>query len=272
MNAENMTSSPDLVLSQKSRSRLEGLYDFFKRRPLSATLLIFAINFALSLLSVQAAQLLLPGTSADFVSLIVITLLTVAAVSALGWWRVSGYNSPGQWRSLGLLLLPYITLGALPLVLGINQVPTSSGLYFLLAYALVALHEETIFRGVIVHILGPRGPRQAILISSLLFGLSHLTNLFVRSNPFLTLAQVVGAFSSGVGLAAVRLRTNTIWFVLGLHFLEDFLLHYTRLPAIPLNVAQSVILLFYGLYLMRNRQALETAQDSGVVDSQVTKD
>jgi len=228
-------------------------------------------TLALSLLSVQAARLLLPGTSPDFASLIVITLLTVAAVSALGWWRVSGYNSPDQWRSLGLLVVPYVVLGALPLVLGISLAPASTGLYFLLAYALVALHEETIFRGVILRILGPRGARQAILISSLLFGLSHLTNLFVRSNPFLTLAQVVGAFSSGVGLAAVRLRTNTIWFVLGLHFLEDFLLRFTRLPAIPLNVAQSVILLFYGLYLMRNRQALEAARNSGVTGPQVVK-
>ncbi len=268
MNIQKATRSDEAARVRSDRIWSVKSSAFLINRPITAVLLIFGLDLILKLVLIQAARVMFPGISADFASLVVISLLTVVMVSVLGWWRVSGYNKPAQWRSLALVILPYLTVGVLPLILGINQVTLSTSLYFLLAYVLVALHEETIFRGVILHTLTRKGPRQAILFSSILFGLSHITNLLVRSNPFLTLAQMVGAFSSGVGLAAVRMRTNTIWFVLGLHFLEDFLLHYTRLPAIPLNVAQSVILLLYGLYLMRDRQALEAPLGSIAADPQ----
>jgi membrane protease YdiL (CAAX protease family) len=92
---------------------------------------------------------------------------------------------------------------------------------------------------------------RAAVISAVLFGLMHLVNLFIRSNPAIVLAQCVGAFVDGVGFAALRIRTKTIWPLVLLHMLHDLLLQYTRLPAIPLDVAQVTILMFYGFYLMR---------------------
>jgi hypothetical protein len=83
------------------------------------------------------------------------------------------------------------------------------------------------------------------------FGAAHLLNVLFRANPFLVFAQAVGAFSEGVGFGALRLRTNTIWPLIFFHFSEDLLLRFTRLPAIPLNVLQSVVLLVYGIYLLR---------------------
>jgi hypothetical protein len=41
--------------------------------------------------------------------------------------------------------------------------------------------------------------------------------------------------------------------------LHDLLLLYTRLPAIPLDVAQVTVLLFYGLYIMRRLPSLDAS-------------
>ena len=55
----------------------------------------------------------------------------------------------------------------------------------------------------------------------------------------------------GIGLAAIRLRTNTIWFVVILHGLHDLLLKFTNFPAIPLDVVQVTLTMIYGIYLLR---------------------
>lgn len=45
-----------------------------------------------------------------------------------------------------------------------------------------------------------------------------------------------------------------------LHGHEDLLLRFTRLPPIPLNVFQSVVMLVYGIYLLRNMRGGEAAR------------
>ncbi|MDQ0118405.1 hypothetical protein AB0280_00830 [Pseudarthrobacter sp902506025] len=44
-----------------------------------------------------------------------------------------------------------------------------------------------------------------------LFGLSHLANNAFGADVVVTAAQVIGAFTVGVGYAALRLRTVAFW-------------------------------------------------------------
>ena len=123
----------------------------------------------------------------------------------------------------------------LPLVGGVS-IPAGGTLAILVAgYALTGFAEEAFARGVPLRVLAPRGALGAVLAYSLLFGVMHLSNVLFRSSPALVAAQAVGAACFGVGYAALRLRTNTLW---------------PRLPAIPFFVTQDVILLAYGLYLV----------------------
>ena len=110
--------------------------------------------------------------------------------------------------------------------------------------------EEGLMRGIVLQVLKPIGINRSVVISSLLFGLMHIGNMLYR-NPFIVLAQMVGAFVHGIGLGAIRLRTNTIWFVIVLHGLHDLLLKFTNFPAIPLDVVQVTLLMIYGIYLLR---------------------
>lgn len=230
----------------------------FNRRPILTALLIVMLDMLLAVLLTLAAQAFIPNIEPDFIALCVLTLIVVVVLTGLGWWRSIGFNPPAEWRDLRLLLLPAIIIIVPPLLGGIKPVEPASLAYLLLAYALVGLREEALHRGMLLRILQPLGPRRAVLISGLLFGLAHLSNLVARSNPVIVFAQAVGAFCDGVGFAALRLRTNTLWFLVVLHALHDLLLRYTRLPAIPLDVAQVTLLLFYGLYLMRNPKPLQT--------------
>ncbi len=83
-------------------------------------------------------------------------------------------------------------------------------------------------------------------------------------NPFIVLAQIVGVICFGVAYAALRVRTNTIWFLMLLHGLHDLTLKLTAFLAIPLDVVQDVILLGYGLYQMRDRRALEAGASESI--------
>jgi membrane protease YdiL (CAAX protease family) len=77
---------------------------------------------------------------------------------------------------------------------------------------LVALHEETWFRGVILTALAPRGPALAVVASAMLFGIAHSANLLTtRALPAAVAYQVASAALIGIVFGAVRLRTGMIW-------------------------------------------------------------
>jgi hypothetical protein len=188
------------------------------------------------------------------------TVLVAGVLTALHWWQAARFNSPSEWRELRLLWVPAAVFVVLPLVVGLRALASATAVYLVVAYALTGFTEEGWYRGVILRVLGPLGPRRAVVLSAVFFGAAHLVNVLFRSNPILVFAQAVGVFSEGVGFGALRLRTNTIWPLIVLHGLEDLLLRFTRLPPIPLNVFQSVVMLVYGIYLLRNMRGGEAAR------------
>jgi membrane protease YdiL (CAAX protease family) len=228
-------------------------FTLFERRPLISAVVIFLADLALILIVGAVAKALgVEGMNAGFVALCVESVLLVLVLAALRWWRAAGFTRPSEWRELRLLWVPAAVFVVLPLVVGLHALAPATAVYLVVAYALTGFTEEGLYRGVLLRVLGPLGTRRAVLLSALFFGAAHLVNLMFRSNPFLVFAQAVGAFSEGVGFGALRLRTNTIWPLIAFHFFEDLLLRFTRLPPIPLNVLQSVVMLVYGIYLLRN--------------------
>ena len=63
----------------------------------------------------------------------------------------------------------------------------------------------------------------AVIVSSALFGASHVNNLFASSSiaPLYVLDQVWLAALMGIFLAAIRLRMNTIWPTIAAHAAYD---------------------------------------------------
>ena len=99
-------------------------------------------------------------------------------------------------------------------------------LTFMLNMILVGVAEELVFRGIIAQTLLERygtaraGVWKACLVSGVLFGAAHLSNL-LGSAPFGVLMQCVFAASLGVMLAAIYFRTGNVWVTVFLHSAMD---------------------------------------------------
>ena len=63
--------------------------------------------------------------------------------------------------------------------------------------------------------------------------------------------QAIGAACGGVGWAAVRLRSGTVWPVIALHALHDLSLQLGNLPVPLVDAVFDVALLGYGSALLR---------------------
>lgn len=97
---------------------------------------------------------------------------------------------------------------------------------FLLSNFLIGFSEEILFRGLIATTLleffgtGREGILKACFLSSLLFGLTHLTN-YTGGNPSGVIMQVIATFGSGVLYCAIYFRTGSLWLLVFIHTLED---------------------------------------------------
>ncbi|MBK9304296.1 MAG: CPBP family intramembrane metalloprotease [bacterium] len=130
--------------------------------------------------------------------------------------------------------------------------------------------EEVVFRGVALRALLPGGALRAAVLSSAIFGLLHLANLVSGADPVATGLQVVFAGLFGFAAAAPRLVTGTLWPLVAIHALQDFLAFWSAgglaekaTPKAGEVVAPLVIMLpiaGFGLWLLR-RQARAGGED-----------
>lgn len=241
-------TSPAFTAAEGPRTAWQA---FIARRPIFTAIIIFAADILISVAVGLAAKAFLPQFQPEFVTLVVMTVLVALALSLLGWWKVAGFNAPTEWRNVGLVVIPFLIVIGLPFLNGVQTSDWGTFAYLVLGYALTGIMEEGLMRGIVLRVLQPTGITRSVVISSLLFGLLHITNFLFRS-PVIVLAQMLGAFVQGIGLAAIRLRTNTIWFVVILHALHDLFLKYTNFPPIPLDVVQVTLTMIYGIYILRS--------------------
>jgi hypothetical protein len=256
VSAESPASKDDEM--QAGNPHFQGFFNLCKRHPTITALMVWGIDLLINNLMVFGASFWLAGFQPDFIALCVVAVITAVVVGMLKWWRIIGFNQPIEWKHLRILILPLIAMVTFPFADGLHLLDVGTSLYFMFAYALVAFHEEAIHRGIILRLLKPTGVGRAVLLGSLLFGAAHLTNVFVRSNPAIVVAQAFGAFTQGIGFSMIRFHTNTLWGLVGLHFLEDLLLHYGNLPVPLVNAMQDTVCLGVGIYVYwryRQRQA-----------------
>ena len=163
------------------------------------------------------------GLSQSLVLVLVGALLVAALLTGFGWWRLAGFVGTAKWRDLHVLWLPVLIL-VLPLLGGVRPMPTNELLTLVVGYAATAFFEEALYRGVVLGLLRPRGIWSAVIISSVLFGLVHLSNIALRGNPGLIALQALGAAQVALvwprsacgrarsGLALAYMRSTTCSF------------------------------------------------------------
>jgi uncharacterized protein len=239
---------------------------FPQRRPIIfVVLLLLVILVTFILAGAITLQLKLATLAMTLMGDGVLALIALFLLSRLHWWREAGFRLPAKPHYLWFFAVP-----CLPIILniaffGVGYPGIGRILLFLAIALLVGFVEETYFRGMMLRALRIRGPWQAVIISSLFFGILHLLNVAAGANLAATLLQVVFAVAIGLMYAALALRTQTILPLIVTHGLTDFVAYLaftstvvtTGLSPLVFIVTAGEIILYtaYSILLMRQLKA-----------------
>ena len=224
---------------------------------IALTIIWAAVTIGLDLI-LRAA---VPGIDVRIASLVIVAAVAVAVAAGVTWarwWREVGYTPASSWRETSWLVVALL-IALAPLAAGLRPIDPGTYVVLIAGYALTGFAEETMFRGVLVKLLERRRPIAIAAITALLFGLVHLSNIVIRGEVAVSVAQAVGAAAFGFGFAALRLRTNSILPLVAIHAVHDLVLQMTALPLIPTAVVQDIMLFAMGLWLLRKPPAFRAS-------------
>lgn len=152
-------------------------------------------------------------------------------VAYLGF-RVLNPVRPTFWKSAVFCLPAFaVAINNFPfscLIKGDAVVDAGVGRVVLLAFECiaVALFEEMAFRGVVLLGFSEKAKSRlglflAIILSSAVFGVIHLLNLFT-SSPIVVIMQIGYSFLIGGMCSVILLKTKNIWFCVAIHAIFNF--------------------------------------------------
>lgn len=196
------------------------------RRPVAAALLLFGIALVVPIAIAGLFAVLASG--ADALTARLVAVLVMAAL-ALGVVLIVDRRMLRLTWCPPLLIAILLVIALAPFVTGFRAEAASTVLVLVAGYTATGLYEELWFRGLILGSLSTHRSLHAVLLSSALFGLAHLSNIAFGADPAIIAAQVVGAFCFGVGYAAVRLRGLSLWLLAATHALTDIGLALTNI-------------------------------------------
>ena len=158
-----------------------------------------------------------------------------------------------DWRRLRMGFWLWLPAGLMVVAFAMQFAGVSWGeftgahlMWIVVAAVLVGFAEETLFRGIILRALREGGRREGVvvLVSSLWFGLFHLTNLVTGSSVTSVIQQVVIASMAGVALYLWRRGTGLLVAGMVIHGLWDmssFLLGVHMVDGSPWPLLGSVV-------------------------------
>ncbi|WP_379128094.1 CPBP family intramembrane glutamic endopeptidase [Paenibacillus sp. sgz500958] len=163
-------------------------------------------------------------TSPVLISFIPIALVLIIYFTVKNKWTALGFRSlrsisAGEWKYFIPLILVLITVS----LKGFQSISLSKVLFFIGFTLLVGFVEESIYRGLILKTLLPKGIKTAVITSSLLFSVTHLLNAISGQNLTQTLLQLVYALLVGGVLALLMVRNNNIIPLILFHFIHNLI-------------------------------------------------
>ncbi len=233
---------------------------FSERHPYVFVALVELLVIAVYMVAGTIAHLRHLSTLQMFgIANLALTVIVALQLTGMRWWKATGFRAVGSRLDLLWYLVPLI-----PMV--INWVPgidLSSMRHVLMVFALtllVGFVEEAVFRGLMFTALRSLGTWRAVLIPSVLFGLTHSLNVLAGKSGPEALAQVAYATAIGFAFAALMVRRRLLWPLVLVHFLIDFA-HFTQKPGFAFSPAWTmaivagitVVFTAYGLWLILTR-------------------
>lgn len=253
-----------------------------ERKPLAFTVGIGLGIVALAVVSRLVLVPLFPQLTTQGIGLIlnwIFVAFSIALVAWLGWWDKIRLTSPVNRRAL-VYLLPFAGIVLLPVVFGM-AVPELSLVEgeILPAWATIAVivvgvalgaavSEELLYRGVLLRALEPRGRLYAGVVTATVFGLTHVSQIILGAPAVEWLVTMILIIPTGIGLAAVAFRLESLWPLIAWHLAVDSTaLHAASMPAayIALLLGLTVLIGVMGVWLLRHddRVAQADAREDG---------
>lgn len=195
--------------------------------------------------------------------LIVISVLMFLFVKTNG--RTDYYGLSGWAKNNGAMLwfVPLWIVASLNLWGGIEpRFPMPGQIFAVISMAFVGFAEEMIFRGFLFKAMLKNGVKTAVIVSSLTFGIGHISNLLTGHELFETLLQITFAVAYGFIVTMAYYKGGSLLPCILCHSLTDVFAQFAKDDASPmLNwIAHGVIFVLavaYCLYLTR----VETAEN-----------
>ncbi len=113
---------------------------------------------------------------------------------------------------------------------------------FVLSMLCVGFIEEIIFRGFLFKALSKDNIRQAIIVSSITFGLGHIVNLLNGSEFLSTLLQIIYATSIGFLFTILFYKSKSLWPCIITHSIFNSLSVIGAEPSTEVNILTASIL------------------------------
>lgn len=154
-----------------------------------------------------------------------------------------------------LIILPLLFVLGIIIVStkGLNLTSISDLIFmFLMQVLIVAFIEETIFRGIMLRMLLAKGAFTAVLISSILFGITHALQLLGGQSLEDTIIQIIYALLVGLVLSFLILDGQSIIITILFHGLNNFFNFMGNVESPTLSGYLIILVLFvYMLVLWR---------------------
>lgn len=207
---------------------------------------------------------------------VVLTAALALVLTRLGWWGRVGFRRATPRQVLWALPV------ALPMLVnlypGLKPGGPAQVAGFLGLALLVGFVEESVFRGLMLRALEPRGVSRAVVITTVLFSVTHLMNIMAGEAGLQAGLQLLYSAAIGFAFTALALRTGVLWPLVVVHALIDFVA-FMQDPAatMPIGVEVTIDLVVtavffgYGFFLLRQRAAIGVAEEPAL-DRSVLQD
>lgn len=195
-----------------------------------------------------------------------ITLMCLVLIQVIGIGKTAGFNRKGF--SQGLILgIPFIIIGIIAAIIGsigvqfnaLGRPQIGTVILFALNMFMVGVNEEITLRSLVLNNMltypedNRRGIMKAVMISTLIFGMIHIPNIFFVP-PITLIVQTVNATSAGVLFGAIYIRSRNIWACIVIHTLVDWLALFvgqcflggSSVIMINMNILQGIIMIIAG--------------------------
>lgn len=181
---------------------------------------------------------------------IIITGICYLLILKLGLKNTAGFNKKGFKKGL-ILGIPFLIIGIGSVIFSnmgtdfsnIKHISIFNTILFTINMLFVGINEEVWMRGLVLNGLMKKYEKSSIwkpiIISSLIFGLVHLPNIFFVE-PLTLLIQVINAMCGGILFATIFIKSKNIFSVIVIHALTDWISLFIASCFIGANSALSM--------------------------------